>query len=101
MNAIASRGGFTEKAYRRRVLVIRGSLDHPQTFIVEAAKVLEGKAPDLKLQPKDIVYVSESAWVKAQDVIDTAARAYIQGALVTLTTRNVGPLFPRISIHTH
>ncbi len=101
MNAIASRGGFTEKAYRRRILVIRGSLNNPQTFVVEAANVLGGKASDLKLQPKDIVFVSESAWIKAQDVLDTAARAFIQGALVTLTTRNVGPLFPRISIHTH
>jgi protein involved in polysaccharide export with SLBB domain len=96
LNAIASRGGFTDKAYRQRVLVVRGSLSHPQTFVVESAAILKGKTPDFKLQPKDIVYVSSSAWVAAEDVLDTAARAFIQGALVTLTTRNVGPLLPQI-----
>jgi protein involved in polysaccharide export with SLBB domain len=89
LNAIASRGGFTEKAYRRRVLVIRGSLDHPQTFVVEAANVLAGKASDLQLQPKDIVYVSASGWVRAQDIVDTAARAFITSAIVTVTTQKL------------
>jgi protein involved in polysaccharide export with SLBB domain len=96
LNAIAARGGFTEKAYRHRVLVVRGSLNHPQTFVVESAAILSGKAKDFQLQPRDIVFVSHSAWVTAEDVLDTAARAFIQGAIVTLTTRNVGPLLPLI-----
>ena len=89
LNAIAARGGFTEKAYRRRILVILGSLDHPEKYVVEAANVLAGKASDLKLQPKDIVYVSQSGWVRAEDIIDTAARAFITSALVTVTTQKL------------
>jgi len=97
MKAIAARGGFTEKAYRRRVLVVRGSLNHPQTFVVESSDILAGKAVDFPLQPKDIVYVSTSAWVRAEDLLDTAARAFIQGFIVTITTRNVGPLLPKVN----
>ena len=48
-----------------RVLVVRGSLNHPQTFVVDAADILSAKKPDFKLQAKDIVYVSKNPWVKA------------------------------------
>ena len=34
LNAIATRGGFTTHAFKSRVLVVRGSLQHPQTFVV-------------------------------------------------------------------
>ena len=36
LSAIANRGGFTDRAYKSRVLVIRGSLNNPRTFIVNA-----------------------------------------------------------------
>jgi protein involved in polysaccharide export with SLBB domain len=32
--AITDRGGFSEKAFKRRVLVIRGSLNEPETFVI-------------------------------------------------------------------
>jgi protein involved in polysaccharide export with SLBB domain len=89
LNAIASRGGYTDRAYRQRVLVVRGSLTHPETFVVEAAKVMKGKAADFKLQPRDIVYVSQSGWVKAQEIIDTAARAFIYSTVTTFATKNI------------
>jgi protein involved in polysaccharide export with SLBB domain len=91
IGAIAARGGFTIRAWRNRVLVVRGSLAQPQTFVVDTKEILSGKAPDFKLQSKDIVYVSQSPWVRAQEVIDTAATAFIQGMVVGTATRKVGP----------
>ena len=67
MSVIAARGGFTPEAFRSRVLVVRGSISNPQTFVVDAAAILSAKKPDFKLQAKDIVYVSESPWVKAEE----------------------------------
>ena len=91
MSVISARGGFTPRAYRSRVLVVRGSLNHPQTFVVDAADILSAKKPDFKLQAKDIVYVSQSPWVKAEEVLDTVATAFIQGFVVNTTSRKVGP----------
>ena len=92
ISAIASRGGFAGKAFKTRVLVVRGSLNHPETFVVDTAEILAGKTPDFKLQQKDIVYVSVSPWLKAADVLDTAARAFIQAFTVTATSLNIGPI---------
>jgi protein involved in polysaccharide export with SLBB domain len=92
ISAVTTRGGFTARAYKSRVLVVRGSLEQPQTFVVNTSDILAGKAPDFQLQPKDIVYVSLSPWVKAQEIFDTAAYAFLQAFVVTTTTRKVEPL---------
>ena len=92
VSAIAMAGGFTPRAYKSRVLVVRGSLDHPETFVVNAAAILSGKAPDFKLLPRDIVYVSRNPWVVAGEIVDMAAKAFVQSALVQATTRYVAPL---------
>ena len=90
ISAITSRGGFTYRAFKSRVLVVRGSLDHPQTFVVDTAAILAGKAPDFKLQPRDIVYVGRNPWVAAAEVVDMAAKSFVQAALVQATTLHVG-----------
>jgi protein involved in polysaccharide export with SLBB domain len=85
IGAIATAGGFTPRAFKSRVLVVRGSLDHPETFVVDAAAILHGKAPDFKLQPRDVVYVGRNPWVVAGEIVDMAAKAFVQSALVTAT----------------
>jgi hypothetical protein len=92
ISVIAARGGFSGKAFRSRVLVVRGSLTNPQTFVVDVDAIMSGKAVDFKLQQKDIVYVSVSSWKIAAEILDNAARAFIQAMTVTATSLNVGPL---------
>jgi len=92
VSAIAMAGGFTPRAYKSRVLVVRGSLDHPETFVVDAAAIVSGRAPDFKLLPRDIVYVGRNPWVVAGEIVDMAAKAFVQSALVTATTRFVAPI---------
>jgi protein involved in polysaccharide export with SLBB domain len=86
ISAVALAGGFTYRAFKSRVLVVRGSLDHPETFVVDAAAIISGKAPDFKLQPRDIVYVGRNPWVTAAELVDMAAKAFVQSAVVTATT---------------
>lgn len=92
VGAIAEQGGFTEKAWKQKVLVIRGSLNHPQTFVVDAADVLAARAADFKLEPNDIIYVHYKPWAKVEDVLDIAATAFIQSAVITWTDIHAGPL---------
>jgi protein involved in polysaccharide export with SLBB domain len=91
MSVLASRGGFTDKAYRGRVLVVRGSLDQPQTFVIDTTDILSAKQPDFKLQPKDIVYVSPNRWLLAVNLLDAAIKAFITSMTVTAIDENIGP----------
>lgn len=92
VGAIAEQGGFTEKAWKQKVLVVRGSLNHPQTFVVDAVDVLAARAADFKLEPNDIIYVHYKPWAKVEDILDIAARAFIQSAVITWTDIHAGPL---------
>jgi protein involved in polysaccharide export with SLBB domain len=93
LSVIATRGGYTPRAYQSKVLVIRGSLEHPQTFVIDTRAILSGQRPDMRLQPKDIVYVSTNPWKIGAEVLDSAVRAFVQGFIVEATTLKVGPVF--------
>jgi protein involved in polysaccharide export with SLBB domain/capsular polysaccharide biosynthesis protein len=91
VSAIAGRGGFTDRAWKKRILIIRGSLNHPETFVVNAADVLLAKSADFKLQPKDIIYVSHRPWIRAEELLDIVATAFVEAATVTWTGIHVYP----------
>jgi protein involved in polysaccharide export with SLBB domain/capsular polysaccharide biosynthesis protein len=92
VGALSSRGGFSPRAYKKKILIVRGSLNQPETFIVDAGAVLEGRNPDFKLQPKDIVYVNARPWIKIEELLDLAAEAFVQAAVTTWVGGNVGPV---------
>jgi protein involved in polysaccharide export with SLBB domain/capsular polysaccharide biosynthesis protein len=91
MSAIASRGGFTPRAWKAHVLVVRQSLDHPVAFKVDIDGALSGNAPNLALEPGDLVYVANRPWIRAEEMLDLAATAFAESAVVTWTGLNVGP----------
>ncbi len=86
------RGGFKPTAYRQHVLVVRGSLQHPQTFVVNVAAILAGKEKDFTLLPKDIIYVSDKPWQEAEDLLQMAISSFVQTMTATWTGNNIGPL---------
>ncbi|HKB56177.1 MAG TPA: polysaccharide biosynthesis/export family protein, partial [Lacunisphaera sp.] len=90
--ALAGRGGLNDKAWWRQVLVVRGSLNHPEAFVVNLVDVLAAKQPDLALQPRDIVFVSERPWIRAEDLLDDVATAFAQSVVVFWTTDKVIPV---------
>jgi polysaccharide export outer membrane protein len=57
VQAIALAGGTVPTACLPNVAILRGSLAHPRIAIVAVNNVLRGKAPDVRLEPGDIVYV--------------------------------------------
>jgi hypothetical protein len=70
-------------------------LQKPQTFIVNANDILAAKSPDFQLQPRDIIYVSSRPWYKAEELLDLAATAFVQSAVVTKTGLSVTPIGTR------
>jgi protein involved in polysaccharide export with SLBB domain len=91
VSVITLAGGFAEKAYKQRVLVVRGSINQPQSFIVNAADVLAGKSRDFLLEPRDIVYIADRPWARVEDLADMAATAFIQTMVTVWTGSNIGP----------
>lgn len=93
--AITARGGFAEHAYVSHVLVVRGSLSHPQTAVVDTKAILSGEAPDFPLQAKDIIYVSNHPFVRVEELADLAITAFIQSVTTTWVAADVvTPLNP-------
>jgi len=95
LSAITDRGGYTEFAFKRRVLVVRGSLTEPETFVINTDGMLDGRLQDFRLQARDIVYVSRRPWVKAEELLDEAASAFIEGSVTTWAGLNVGPIITK------
>lgn len=89
---LTTRGGYTTRAWRQRVLVIRGSLTKPETHVVDLRAILEGRAKDFPILPKDIIFVAERPWIYAEELLDTAIRSFIQTATTTWVNHNIQPI---------
>jgi len=83
ISAIAQRGGYTERAFRARVLVVRGSLNSPQGTVVNTHAILDGGAVNFQLQPKDIIYVNSRPFILVEEAADLAATAFIQSVITS------------------
>ena len=90
ITAIAARGGFTQRAFHSRVMVVRGSLNHPESIVVDAAAIVAGKSTDFRLQPRDIIYVSPRPFVRVEELADLATTAFIQGLITAWVDTKVG-----------
>ncbi len=95
ITAITKRGGFLKTAFRERVLVVRGSLDEPVAHVINVEDILNGRAPNFRLEPKDIVYVSNRPWAKAEDIIDRATLTFMETAASTWTNANIPAIINR------
>jgi protein involved in polysaccharide export with SLBB domain len=89
--AISMRGGFSQRAWKKRILVVRGSLNRPDTFTLDVNAVLAAERPDFKLEPRDIIYVTHRPWIKAEELLDAAVSSFVQAAVITFTGDRVGP----------
>jgi protein involved in polysaccharide export with SLBB domain len=92
VGAISARGGFTDRAYKSHVVVIRGSINHPQPFVVDTKAILDARGQDFKVEPKDIIYVSDRPFVRVEDLLDLAATAFVQSVAAEWAGRNIGSI---------
>jgi protein involved in polysaccharide export with SLBB domain len=83
MSAISARGGYTDRAYKMRVLVVRGSINNPEKIVVNTHAILDGKEPDFKLEPKDVIYVNSRPFIKVEEIADMAITVFLQSLITT------------------
>lgn len=57
VSAIANARGTLPGAHLREVVIVRGSLTEPSVATVNYLAIARGQQPDVRLQPRDIVYV--------------------------------------------
>ena len=57
IGAVAVAGGTIKDAYLSHVAIVRGSFAEPQVAIVNYKDIVRGRAPDVFIEPHDIVYV--------------------------------------------
>ena len=83
ISAITQRGGFTPRAFRARVMVVRGSLNHANRFVANAHAILDADSVDTTLQPRDIIFVNSRPFIKVEEAADLAATAFIQSIITS------------------
>lgn len=60
--SVAQAGGTLREAYPSHVAIVRGSLTQPKVAVVDFNAIMKGQAPDVLLEPQDIVYVPHSPY---------------------------------------
>lgn len=70
VSAIAGAYGTIKDAYLSHVGIVRGSLGNPELIEVDYKAIVTGRAPDVRLEPHDIVYVPFSPYRTATKYLE-------------------------------
>jgi protein involved in polysaccharide export with SLBB domain len=70
-------GPFTKDAYLSHVAIVRGSLATPQIAVVDYGDIVKGRAPDVRLEPGDIVYVPNSPYTQLKRYLNLVLNAFV------------------------
>ncbi len=80
VSAIASAGGVGKNAYVSHIGIVRGSLSQPQLITADYGAIIRGQAPDVLVEPGDIVYIPLTPYHVISDyadlIVTTFARAW-------------------------
>ena len=72
-----STGGRVTDAYLSHVAVVRGSLAQPEVAIVDYRAILKSGAPDVGLEPGDIVYVPNSPYGTLKSYVNMVVSTFV------------------------
>ena len=75
--AIAAGGGPVRDAFLSQVAIVRGSLTSPEIAVVDYNEIIKGRAPDVQLQPRDIVFVPYSPYRVLTRYVDTILNTFM------------------------
>ena len=77
-SAIAEARGATPNAWLSEVVIIRGSLTDPHYAVVNFLDILKGRAPEVRLQPRDIVYVPDQPLGMFQSAVKSIVDTFVR-----------------------
>ncbi|MDB6169249.1 MAG: Polysaccharide export outer membrane protein [Verrucomicrobia bacterium] len=78
ISAIASAGGTIQDAYLSHVAVVRGSVTDPAIAVYDYKAIVTGKAPDVRLEPSDIVYVPKTPYNILARYLDLIVTTFVR-----------------------
>jgi protein involved in polysaccharide export with SLBB domain len=70
-------GPFMKDAYLSHVAIIRGSLAEPQIAVVDCKAIMKGHAPDVRLEPGDIIYVPNSPYTTIKRYVNLIVNTFV------------------------
>ena len=95
MGAIAAAGGPVKNAHMSHVAIVRGSLTKPEIAVIDVGDILKGKATDVLLEPRDIVYVPLSPYRYLSKYADLILTTFVRAVAINEGARagagNVSP----------
>jgi protein involved in polysaccharide export with SLBB domain len=78
VSAIAGANGPAVEAYTTHVAIVRGSLSQPQIIEVNYKAIIKGEAPNVTLEPGDIVYVPLSPYRFLTEYADLIVTTFVR-----------------------
>ena len=93
VSAIANARGTIPDARVREVVIVRGSLSQPSVALVDYLAIIQGRKPDVRLEPRDIVFVPFSPYRKLEKYLSMAITTFVRGAAA-----NAGGVTPGLSV---
>jgi polysaccharide export outer membrane protein len=69
--------GRTPDANMSHVAIVRGSLAQPQVAVVDYNAIVKGHAPDVRLEPGDIIYVPDSPFRTLKTYVNMIVNAFV------------------------
>jgi protein involved in polysaccharide export with SLBB domain len=91
VGAIADAGGPIKNAHLSQVAIVRGSLDDPKIAVVDYQEIVKGKAPDVRLEPRDIVYVPYSPYRFVTKYLDLILTTFVRAVAINEGARAAEP----------
>jgi polysaccharide export outer membrane protein len=91
IGAIALAGGPAKDAYISQVAVVRGSLDNPKIAVLNYNDIITGKAPNVMLEPHDIVYVPYNPYRYLTKYLDLILLTFVQAVAINEGARAAEP----------
>jgi protein involved in polysaccharide export with SLBB domain len=82
--------GLAPDAFLSHVAVVRGSLAQPELTVVNCTDIIKGRAPDLLIEPGDIVYVPNTPYSTAKRYLNIIVNTFINTVAANAGTRAGG-----------
>lgn len=102
VGAVSMAWGPTDKAYTRQVAIIRGSLAKPTLRIIDYEAIVHGRAPNLALEARDIVFVPDEPFEDIKRygrlIVDTFVRTVAANEGARAVQRSAEPVGVNIQI---
>ena len=91
IGAIAEAGGPIKNAYLSQVAIVRGSLDNPKIAVLNYNEIITGKAQNVMLEPRDIVYVPYSPYRFMTKYLDLILLTFVRAVAINEGARAAEP----------